>query len=274
MKPSVIIAISVIFFLSACRSTRPIQSVISKIDTDTATSRPPVIHKAREDSMAFIRETYRDILRNNIGYTTFAAKVDVDYQDAEGKKYDVNAHVRMYKDSVIWVTITGALGIEGLRALITKDSVKMLDKQNKTYIARSVSFLQDLTALPLDMQMLQELIIGNPVYFDSSIISYSRTDKTISLQGYGDFFKHLLTVNSADKFIQSSKLDDFDEMRNRTCYLTYEDYENRKGVNFSARRKIHVAEKKKLDIRLDFKQYDFNETLSFPFNIPKNYDRN
>ena len=31
--------------------------------------------------------------------------------------------------------------------------------------------------------------------------------------------------------------------------------------------------KKKLDIKLDFKQYDFNEKLSLSFNVPKNYER-
>ena len=77
-----------------------------------------------------------------------------------------------------------------------------------------------------------------------------------------------------DKLIQSSKLDDNDELRNRTCYLTYEDYENKKGINFSTKRSISVAEKKKLDIKLNFKQYDFNETLSFPFSVPKNYKAN
>jgi hypothetical protein len=65
-----------------------------------------------------------------------------------------------------------------------------------------------------------------------------------------------------------------DELRNRTCYLTYDDYENKKGTNFSTKRTISVSEKGKLDIKLDFKQYGFNETLSFPFNIPKNYKQN
>jgi hypothetical protein len=50
----------------------------------------------------------------------------------------------------------------------------------------------------------------------------------------------------------------------KPAYLTYDDYENKKGVNFPTRRTISVAEKKKLDIKLNFKQYDFNETLSFP----------
>jgi outer membrane lipoprotein-sorting protein len=45
-------------------------------------------------------------------------------------------------------------------------------------------------------------------------------------------------------------------------------------VNFSKIRKITFAEKKKLDVRLEFKQYNFNEDLTFPFSIPKNYKTN
>ena len=180
----------------------------------------------------------------------------------------------MYKDSVIWVSITAILGIEGLRAYITADSVKILDKQNKKYIARSVSYLQEVTALPLDLKSLQNLLIGNPVFLDSNIISYVKSANTISLLSIGSFFKNLFTIGEADKLTVSSKLDDQDLLRNRTCYLTYTDYENKKGVNFSTKRSISVSEKEKLDIKLDFKQYDFNETLSFPFSIPKNYKQN
>jgi hypothetical protein len=213
-------------------------------------------------------------MNNRLSFITFSAKIDVDYEDAEGKKYNVNAHVRMYKDSVIWVVITGALGIEGLRAYITPDSVKLLDKQNKNYIARSVSYLQEVTELPLDLASLQDLLIGNPVFLDSNIVSYSKSADAISLMSNGEFFKNLFTIGQTDKLIQSSKLDDLDEMKNRTCYLTYNDYEDKKGVNFSTRRDINVSEKKRLDIQLNFKQYDFNETLSFPFSVPKNYKRN
>ena len=73
--------------------------------------------------------------------------------------------------------------------------------------------------------------------------------------------------------IENGKLDDIDINRNRTCILNYSDYENKKGVDFSTKRRIAVSEKGKLDIKLDFKSYDFNETLSFPFSVPKNYKK-
>jgi len=272
MRRNIIVLSAAIFLLSSCRSTRKIQTAIVKRDTVVA----PVAHvnNAKEDSVAYIRHQYKSILAGRISYTTFSAKVDVEYSDGDGKNYDVNTNIRMYKDSVIWVSVTAILGIEGLRAYITRDSVKLLDKQNKIYTARSVSYLQDVTALPLSLSSLQELLIGNPVFLDSNIVSYSRSPGNISLLSLGNFFKHLFTIAEANKLPQSSKLDDLDEGRNRTCYLSYSDYEKKEGIHFPAKRSINVSEKKKLDIRLHFRQYNFNETLSFPFNIPKNYTRN
>jgi hypothetical protein len=274
MKRTFLLLILATSLLVSCRSTRNIQAAITKIDTTTVI--PVVEDHSKVDTIAFIQDNYRKVMNNRLDYTSFSAKMDVDYAESDGKKYNVNAHIRMYKDSVIWVSITAILGIEGLRAYITRDSVKMLNKQDKVYIARSVSYLQEVTALPLNLHSLQELIIGNPVYLDSTIMSYDRntTQGTISLQSTGEFFRNLFTIMENEKLVVSSKLDDVDQTHNRTCLLTYADYENKKGVNFSTKREISVSEKKKLDIKLDFKQYEFNETLSFPFNVPKNYTRN
>ena len=143
--------------LVSCRSTRKIQTAVAPKDSTGAT--PLVKGNTREDSIKFINQTIGQVNSQHIHFTTFSAKIDVDYVDAEGKKYNVNANLRMHKDSVIWVSITAIFGIEGIRAYITKDSVKLLDKQNKIYTARSVSFLQEVTALPLDLSSLQQLII-------------------------------------------------------------------------------------------------------------------
>ena len=56
-------------------------------------------------------------------------------------------------------------------------------------------------------------------------------------------------------------------------FLGYSEYDVRNGFPFSQRRIITVSEKKKLNVELRFKQVAFNETLSFPFGIPKNYRR-
>jgi len=267
-----VIIISLILVIVSCKPTKKIQTAIIRKDIpkDTVTV---VVDHAKEDSIKFIKDTYRALQANRIDYKTFTAKIDVDYIDADDKKYNVNVFLRMYKDSVIWVDIHAFLGIDALTAKITKDSVKILDRQNKLYTARSIEYLQEVSQLPVDLITLQDLLIGNPIFLDSNIISYAKFDNSISLLSIGDRFKNLVTL-TGNKLLQRIKLDDVNELRNRTGDLTYDDYEDKAGANFAKTRKITFAEKKKLDVRLEFKQYNFNEDLTFPFSIPKKYKRN
>ena len=80
--------------------------------------------------------------------THAGGSTDVDYRGGDDKHYDVNATIRMHKDSLIWASVNAVLGIEAMRLLITKDSVFLLDKLNKTYTTRSVDYLQEETSLP------------------------------------------------------------------------------------------------------------------------------
>jgi hypothetical protein len=271
MIKNILLLVVLISIIASCRSTKKIQTAIAK--KDSVLVMDSAINK-KEDSVRFIRNIYNHIDSNRIDFKTLNAKISVNYEDADNKKYNVNAFVRMYKDSIIWVSVNAIFGIEALRVLITEDSVKLLDKQNKVYTARAVSYLKEVSALPLNLHILQNLIVGNPVFLDSNITTYSRTADEISMLSIGEYFKNLLTLGTNDLLIRRSKLDDINISLSRTGDLTYSDYENEKGVNFAKKRKITIAEKKKLDIEMDFKQYDFNEDLTFPFSIPRNYKRN
>jgi hypothetical protein len=256
--------------MTSCRSTRRIQTSLNKKDTTSTVA----IDASKADTLRFIRNTLRRIDSNRISYTSFNAKVNIDYKGGDGKKYDVNAVVRMYKDSAIWISANAILGIEAMRVLITRDSVKMLNKLDKVYTARSVDYLQEVTSLPLNLTILQDLIIGNAVFVDSNVVNFDTRSGLINLLSIGQWFKNLITLEAANGSLQHSKLDDVNLARNRTADLTYSDYENKKGYLFSTRRRILVTEKNPLEIRLDFKQYDLNVPVSFPFSVPKNYERN
>src|ERR1700752_3762669 len=129
-----LLAIAALIIFS-CRPTRKIQTAIAKKDSVQVDDS---LKKSTEDSLAVIREGLENIKKNTIKYTTFSAKLNVDYRGTDGKNNNINANLRMYKDSAIWISITAILGIEGLRAFITNDSVKILNKQDKVYTARSV----------------------------------------------------------------------------------------------------------------------------------------
>ncbi|MEI6947876.1 DUF4292 domain-containing protein [Paraflavisolibacter sp. H34] len=254
--------------MASCRSTKKIQTAIAKKDSAEVVP----VHDYRADSLRFIRTTLGKLDSNQVVYKTFTAKMDVDYSGSGDKKYRVNANLRMYKDSAIWLSVNAILGIEAMRVLVTRDSVFLIDKLNKTYTSRSVDYLKEITALPLNLPTLQNLLIGNVVFLDSNIVSYSKnSNNTLSLLSIGSYFKNLITLSADNDLLLHSKLDDKDNARSRTADLSYSDYETKRGPLFSTKRKITVAEKNKLDIEMEFKQYDFNQEVSFPFSIPKNF---
>jgi hypothetical protein len=260
-------------FCISCRSARKIQTAMSKKDTAGKKIASPEIDSAglKADSSRFINDAFNKVKAHRIDFQTFSAKIKVNYEGGDGRNYDFNAFIRIQKDHVIWVSINALLGIEAFRVIITPDSVKVVDKLEKVVRLRSVSYLQEVAHLPVDFNMLQDLIIGNPVYLDSNIVSYRNDENGLSLMSIGALFKNYITLNGNDYTLKHSKLDDVNVMRARTCDLTYGDYERKDTIAFSTYRKISVAEKSKLDIQLGFKQFNFNETLSFPFSIPKNY---
>lgn len=265
---TLIIVIAVAGLMASCRSTKRIQTAISKKDTSQVTVASA---DSKADSIRFIKQVYSTMQTNKIDFNTFSAKVKVVFEGSDGKKSDFNAFIRLKKDSVLWISINAALGIEAFRIMVTPDSVKVLNKLDKIVQLRSVSYLQEVAKIPLRFAELQDLIVGNAPFLDSNIVSYIHQENSISLLSMGELFKHLVTVSRTDFRLQHSKLDDVDNIRARTCDITYGDYQTEKGVVFSTFRKITVLEKSKLDIEMQFKQFGFNEELNFPFSIPKNY---
>ena len=258
----------VILINCACHSTRKIQTAIAKKDT----AQTVIVADPKADSVQFIRDIFAHVQKNKINFKTFTAKIKVEYTDKNGKGPDLTVFTRMVKDSAIWLSINATIfSYEAFRVLITPDSVKVLNKKEKEYQLRSVSYLKELIQLPFDFHTLQDLLIGNPVYLDSNIVSFKKNDDALLLLSSGKLFKHLLTLNPGNYELQHSKLDDVNAARNRTCDLTYSNYDNKNGINFPTERKISVAEKSRLDVDMDFKQYSFDEAVSLPFTIPKNY---
>lgn len=273
MKYIIIVLITGLFAAGAtsCRTTKHINKAITTKDT-TAVVIP---NQSSADSMAVINNTMINLRKHHIDFKTFNAKIKVDYEDSKGKQPDVIAIVRIIKDSAIWMSLSATfLNIEVFRVLITKDSVLLLNKQQKEVQFRSMDYLQEITAIPFDFKTLQDLLVGNPIFLDDKIVSYKKTDNIILVSTIGKYFKHLLTLTPDNYLLTHSKLDDIDVSGNRTADITYSDFETKTGFYFSTYREITVSEKNKLDIRLNFKQYEFNKELSVSFNIPKNYKRN
>ena len=267
---SVIIFLSLAAFISQCRSGRTITNAIAPRDTSKV-----VQVKSSADSLLLVTGTRDELIKKRIDFKTFSAKIKLDIDDSKGKKPDLVANVRMIKDSAIWISISATfLNVEVFRVFIDRDSVILLNKQEKEVQYRSISYLQEITDIPFDFKTLQDLILGNPVFFNDQNITVRKFENFFLVASVGAEFKNLLTLSMPDHLLQHSKLDDLDVMQNRTASFTYDSYNYSNGFPFSTYRQIVATEKNKLDVRMNFKQFEFNKELSLSFSVPKNYKKN
>ncbi len=276
MKYSLVFLMAVTVFCFSCKTvkkTQHIQEAITKKDTA-----PTIVIKEspKVDSAAIVKDILGKVVRSKIDFNTFNAKIKVSYEGPQ-KSDSYTVYLSMKKDSIILIKVTGTvLGFRGLglQAKVKKDSVVIVQYAGEQSVRNeSISYLQDVTQIPFDFSTLQDIIIGNPIFLDSNVVSYKEGASQLLVLMVGDLFKHLLTLDNTDYKILHSKLDDVDLQRNRTCDITLGTYQPMGSYQFATYRKISVSEKSQLDIYLDFKEFTLNEPLKYTFDVPKKFKR-
>jgi hypothetical protein len=178
----------------------------------------------------------------------------------------------MIKDSQIYITIRGAMGVIGIKAFIKKDSVVLLYPLNKTKSIerKPISYLQEVVKIPFTFKTLQDLILGNPIFMDSSnILSYKSNNNHLQVSLMGRLFKNLVILNNDNTKVMHLKLDDIDINQHRTCDITYADHVNVGQYQFPLNRTISIVAPQKLDIQMEVKEFTFNEPVKYTFAIPR-----
>ena len=107
------------------------------------------------------RKTYTNTQKADFRYLTTKSKIEF----TDGLvQFTANATIRVAKDSVIWVSVSPALGVEVLRCLITKDSVFVINKFQKEYYIYSHKQLTEKLKFDINFNLVQSVFLGNPPY--------------------------------------------------------------------------------------------------------------
>ncbi len=89
------------------------------------------------------------------------ANVDV---QAEGNGLsfdDLSGQIRMRKDSIVWISMTAIMGVEVLRVKVDTDSVWIINRLEKSYIAEPLDSLSAQLDMPLSLPLVQALLLDN-----------------------------------------------------------------------------------------------------------------
>jgi hypothetical protein len=118
----------------------------------------------RNRTAGYLLRKYED---NQFKFDWLGMKVDADYV-VMGETQGFKATIRMKRDSIIWISISPALGIEMIRMVVTADSLKYVSKipENKFYYLGQFEDINNLIGIGIDFEMLQDLLIGNALGLD------------------------------------------------------------------------------------------------------------
>ncbi len=118
----------------------------------------------RNRTAAFLLRKYED---NSYKFDWLGMKIDAEYA-VLGETQGFKATIRMKRDSMIWISISPALGIEMIRMIVTEDSLKYISKipDNKFYFLGGFEEIDKLIGIGIDFDMLQDLFVGNALGLD------------------------------------------------------------------------------------------------------------
>ena len=84
----------------------------------------------------------KKLKENEFNFKTISSKAAVSVIDNANKKTSFKVHLRIRKDSIIWMSIS-KLGIEAARVIITTDSLKLIDRLKKEYFLGDFKYINN-----------------------------------------------------------------------------------------------------------------------------------
>lgn len=227
-----------------------------------------------------------ELKSNELKFNTLSVKFDAEYE-YDRKTTALSGQLRMIRDSVIWLSITPALGIEMARFMLTQDSIKYINRLNNTYMLKGFGFINELLNKTLDYDMAQSLLIGNDFsMYDTSNFKASVDD--------GQYKLSTLNRRKIKRFVRRGELDmsipiqsiwleplhfkivkvllreaDKDPRKFTATYSGMENV-NEQLMPASLVFEAETAEKK-VAIRVNYSKISIDQEITIPFRIPNNY---
>ncbi len=251
---------------TGCHTTKSIQHVVK----DTVITQSPAVTLKPVDSTAALKNQLAGVINMPLNFTTFYGKAKANFNSPQASG-NVTVYIKMKKDSIIWMSITGPLNIEGARILITPDSIKIINKLEGSVQLSSIAHLQQITKLPLTFSDFQNLILGKPLINDTANLNYQFKKDSVMVTSANNALQYMYWFTKNNFLLGQSNL----QTKNNTSVIDanifYNNYHEVNNIDFSVSRDIAVTGASPMQLQLNFKEYNFNQPQSFVFTISKNY---
>ncbi|MCS7086050.1 MAG: DUF4292 domain-containing protein [Bacteroidia bacterium] len=171
-----------------------------------------------------------------------------------GRTSSFKVTIKFYKDSLIWANI-GAMGVEGARIMVVGDTVRLLNRIERKFVAYAP--LSVLARHPHPVGMLTRLLAGR-----------LKTDELARLAAENEAVE--IRHQASDGLVTALNV----KTRSGALSLRVEDRLRARGLDVPQRCRIHIEGQKIWDVELNFDAVRREIAPVRPgFVIPKDYAR-
>jgi len=247
---TITVMIALLLTLGACKSTKSVTG-------------------GEADSKLSAKNIINAHYSNQPKFKTLRGRVKIDYANGDDSQ-GVNVSLRMEKDKVIWMS--APLGV--VKVHITPNKVSFYNKLQNEYFDGDFSYLSELLGTELDFEKVQNLLLGNAVLdlrkekFNTEVYNGNYQLKPKKAQ---ELFKILFQLEPKNFKIASQEISQPEKARQLQAKYTYQ---NIYGNVLPEDVKITAEEAGGLTtIDLNFRNLELNKPMSFPYKVPRGYDK-
>jgi hypothetical protein len=275
MKNIVVVVSICIILLNSCSSKKP-----------TATIKP------RELRQISHQQLYDSIRLNYGNYSNVSIRFSA--QLVNPKPIQIKGTIRVKKDSIIWVSITPALNIEAVRCVLTPDSVRYINRIDKTYYEGGYDIIQKITAVPMNYSALQSVLLNEMIYYPFELnidtlqvfqtYQIAKRKNELVAQNYSFRERRAIAGRRADTtaifqsmnfMIDCFRVSEFaivDDAKNLKVQTKYSFFTLIDSIAFPKILTFEVkSHKKRMEFILNYEKVEFNIEQTYPFGVNAKY---
>jgi uncharacterized protein DUF4292 len=233
------------------------------------------------------KELVDSLSKNEFNFGSLSAKAEIEFIDEKSTSF--KAHLRIQKDSVIWISITPVLGIEIARVMITQDSVMLMNRVKSEYFKGDFEYINKMFNVEFDFEMLQSLLIGNSLEFEKNEKLKTALDRKTNRYFIGTEKKRkvkkdikkekekikeqsqaIWLIPKTYKIVELLILDPNKDQSLNAIFSKHTDLNNQL---FPYKLAFNIQSKKQLKINVDYNKITLDKEQSYSFKIPSKYEQ-
>lgn len=247
------------------------------------TKRSIIKQPIREEGAEYL---FGKLKERELHFSTLSARFSADYKNGN-QKYAFSGQIRIQKDTLIWASLS-VMGLEGMRLMISQDSIKYINRLNNTFLIGDWYDLNKFLNANIEYDILQSFLIGNDISFYEDGKFKATIDKNeykLSASARRKMKKYIRRQEEEHNvFIQNIWLDpstfkitraDVKEIRKDNIKLdaTYASFEAIGSQLFPREMIYQITAENRILVGVTFSRINIDEPMTFPFRIPSNFTR-